>query len=219
MGWFEQVDGYCERLGPGYWAEPVNAVTNAAFLIAAALVWRQTSGVPMARALAVVLAAIGVGSYLFHTHANRLTGLMDVLPILVFILLYLFAASRDMLGLTGWKPGLATLAFLPYAAATVPLWGLVPGLGSSAGYMPVPVLILFYAWLLRARAPATARGLAVGAGILIVSLTFRTLDGPLCGAIPMGTHFLWHVLNGVMLGWMIVVYLRHVRGRTDGVTG
>ncbi len=63
MGWFEQVDGYCERLGPGYWAEPVNAVTNAAFLIAAAVVWRQTAGLPLARALAIVLAVIGVGSY------------------------------------------------------------------------------------------------------------------------------------------------------------
>jgi hypothetical protein len=219
MGWFEQVDGYCERLGPGYWAEPVNAVTNAAFVIAAAVLWRQTAGVPLARALAVVLAAIGVGSYLFHTHANRLTGLMDVLPILGFILLYVFAASRDMLGMKGWQAGLATLAFLPYAAATVPVWSMVPGLGSSAGYMPVPVLILAYAWLLRGRAPETARGLAVGAGILLVSLTFRTLDEPLCGVIPLGTHFLWHVLNGIMLGWMIVVYLRHLRGQRAGVSG
>jgi hypothetical protein len=71
------------------------------------------------------------------------------------------------------------------------------------------VLILFYAWLLRRRAPATARGLVAGAAILIVSLTFRTLDEPLCGAFPLGTHFLWHVLNAVMLGWMIEVWLRH----------
>ncbi len=89
---------------------------------------------------------------------------------------------------------------------------MLPGLGSSAGYMPVPVLILGYAWLLRHRAPGTARGLAIGAGLLLLSLTFRTLDGPLCGVLPLGTHFLWHVLNGVMLGWMILVYVRHRRG-------
>jgi hypothetical protein len=209
MDWLAEVDGYCERLGPGYWAEPVNALTNAAFLIAAALVWRRAAGWPLARALTLVLAAIGVGSYLFHTHANRLTGILDVTPILGFILLYVFAASRDMLGLRGWQAGLATLAFLPYAAATVPLWSRVPGLGSSAGYAPVPVLILAYAWLLRHRAPATARGLGVGAGVLVVSLVFRTLDYPLCDLIPVGTHFLWHVLNGAMLGWMILVYVRH----------
>ena len=202
------VDGYCERLGPGYWAEPVNAVTNAAFVLMAVLMWRRVAGSGLARAMCVVLGVIGVGSYLFHTHANRLTGLMDVLPILGFILLYVFAASRDMLGLKGWQAALCVGAFVPYAAAAVPLWGMVPGLGSSAGYAPVPVLILFYAWLLRRR-PDTARGLVIGAGILIVSLTFRTLDEPLCRAVPFGTHFLWHVLNAVMLGWMIEVYRRH----------
>jgi uncharacterized membrane protein (GlpM family) len=166
----------------------------------------------MAQAMVAVLAAIGVGSWLFHTHANRLTGLMDVLPILTFILLYVFAASRDFLGLKPWQAGLCTAAFIPYAAATVPLWAMVPGLGSSAGYAPVPVLILAYAALLRQRAPATARGLAIGAAILIVSLTFRTLDAPLCGLVPVGTHFMWHILNGLMLGWMIEVWLRHRKG-------
>jgi hypothetical protein len=169
--------------------------------------------------MAVVLAVIGIGSYLFHTHANRLTAAMDVAPILGFILLYVFAASRDFLGMKGWQAGLVTAAFIPYAAVTVPLWSMVPGLGSSAGYAPVPVLILFYAWLLRDRAPETARGLAIGAGILVLSLTFRTLDEPLCGVWPMGTHFLWHVLNGVMLGWMILVYVRHMRAEPIPLAG
>jgi uncharacterized membrane protein (GlpM family) len=212
MAWFDAVDGYCERLGPGFWAEPVNAVTNGAFIVAAAVMWGRSRGQPMAQAMVAVLAAIGVGSWLFHTHANRLTGLMDVLPILTFILLYVFAASRDFLGLKPWQAGLCTAAFIPYAAATVPLWAMVPGLGSSAGYAPVPVLILAYAVLLRQRAPDTARGLAIGAGILILSLTFRTLDEPLCGLIPLGTHFMWHILNGLMLGWMIEVWLRHRKG-------
>jgi len=32
--------------------------------------------------------------------------------------------------------------------------------------------------------------------------------------LPMGTHFLWHLLNAAMLGWMIEVYARHIRART-----
>ncbi len=209
MDWLAPVDGYCERQGPEYWAEPVNAVTNAAFLIAAAVIARRMAGLPLARAMAGMLALIGVGSFLFHTHANQLSGLADVLPILAFILLYLFAASRDFLGLTSARALLATAAFIPYAAATVPLWAMIPGLGSSAGYMPVPILILFYAWLLRRASPVTARRLAIGAGILILSLAARTLDAPLCAAFPAGTHFLWHVLNAVMLAWMIETYVRH----------
>lgn len=207
MEWLAAVDGYCERVGPGYWAEPVNALSNLAFVLVAAVMWRRS--VSLGRALCAMLAVIGVGSWLFHTHANRITGMADVLPILGFILLYVFAASRDMLGLKGWQAGLCALAFVPYAAATVPLWQMVPELGSSAGYAPVPVLILFYAWLMR-RHPDTARGLAIGAGVLVVSLAFRTVDRPVCAAWPIGTHFVWHLLNAVMLGWMIEVHRRHM---------
>ena len=40
MEWFEAVDGYCERVDAAFWSEPINAVTNAAFLIAAIWAWR-----------------------------------------------------------------------------------------------------------------------------------------------------------------------------------
>ncbi|WP_062562089.1 ceramidase domain-containing protein [Paracoccus aminovorans] len=211
MTWLSPVDAYCERTGPDYWSEPINALTNMAFLIAALVLWPRLRGPEMAmgRALAAVLFVIGIGSWLFHTHANRLTGLMDVLPILGFILLYVFTATRDYFGARPWIAALMTAGFIPYAAATVPLFSMIPGLGSSSSYAPVPLLILIYAVLLRRRLPDTARGLAIGAGILIVSLTFRTLDQPLCDALPFGTHFLWHVLNAVMLGWMIEVWRRH----------
>ena len=36
MDWFAPIDIYCERTAPGFWDEPFNALTNAAFLIAAA---------------------------------------------------------------------------------------------------------------------------------------------------------------------------------------
>jgi MYXO-CTERM domain-containing protein len=207
----DPIDAYCERTSAAYWAEPVNALTNAAFLIAAAVMWRRTEGLPMARAMCVVLALIGAGSFLFHTHANGLTAMLDVAPILAFILLYVFAATRDLLGLPRrWAAG-AVVAFFPYAALTVPVFDRVmPFLGSSAGYAPVPLLILAYAAAIRRRAPATARGMVLGAGILLLSLAFRTLDGPLCDHVRIGTHFLWHVLNGLMLALMIEVYRRHM---------
>lgn len=38
MSWVEQVFNYCERgADPSFWAEPVNAVSNGAFLVAAVL--------------------------------------------------------------------------------------------------------------------------------------------------------------------------------------
>ena len=211
MELLRQIDGYCERLGPDYWAEPVNAVTNAAFVMAALVMWRRSAGVPLARALAVVLGLIGLGSYLFHTHAQVWSAIADVAPIAGFILLYIFAINRDVLGLrTIWAIA-ATALFFPYAAVTIPLFQFVPVLGVSAGYLPVPTLILIYAAGLWRRAPHLARGFALGAGILLLSLTARSVDEHLCAYFPLGTHFLWHILNGIMLGWMIEVYVRHMR--------
>jgi len=219
MRWTEVVDSYCERLGPGFWAEPLNAITNIAFLLAALLVWPRTTGQPLARLLAMILFVIGIGSFLFHTFATRWAALADTLPIGLYILTYIYAANRHYWGWPVWAAALGTLAFIPYAVVLTPLFDRLPFFTVSSFYWPVPLLIAAYAFLLRHRAPATAGGLAFGAALLCVSLTFRSLDDPLCSAIPLGTHFLWHVLNAVMLAHMILVLLRHddhrLAGRAD----
>ncbi|ABV94520.1 hypothetical protein Dshi_2787 [Dinoroseobacter shibae DFL 12 = DSM 16493] len=211
-GLLRQIDGYCERVDPSYWAEPVNALTNAAFLIAAWVMWRRigAASLPLGRVLCGLLAAIGVGSYLFHTHAQVWAALADVIPIVGFTLVYIFAANRDFWGWRAWASALGASAYIPFTAALTPVFEALPFFAISSFYWPLPVLIFAYAILLRRRAPGTARGLAIGAGILCVSLTFRSIDEPLCAAVPLGTHFLWHVLNGILLGWMIEVYRRHM---------
>ena len=214
MDWTQTFDGYCERTDPSYWSEPVNAVSNAAFLIAAFLMWRRIGAapLPLGRALVAVLAAIGLGSYLFHTHATGWAMVADVAPIGIFILLYVFVANLHFWGWPLWVALLGAAAFIPYAIVVTPLFERHPFFAISAFYWPVPLLILAYAALLWRRMPATARGLAIGAGILILSLIFRSVDEIFCPSLPLGTHFLWHLLNGVMLGWMIEVYRRHRLG-------
>ncbi|TNE68294.1 MAG: hypothetical protein EP336_05400 [Rhodobacteraceae bacterium] len=212
----EQIDAYCERTDFSFWSEPVNALTNAAFLIIAVIVWPRTKAVPMARALVVILFVIGLGSFAFHTTATRWGAMVDTLPILGFVLLYLFAASRDFLGMRAGRALLICLAFFPFAFACTLVFSHL-GLGSSAAYSSVPLLIFLYAVLLRSRAPKPSRGLALGATLLCLSIFMRWLDDPICTALPLGTHFLWHILNATMLGWMIHVYLTHMlEGRAQG---
>ena len=183
MHWTTPVDGYCDRLDASFWAEPVNAVTNAAFLAAALGVALRLggAGLPLAWALAWtlvgLLAATGTGSFLFHTFlfhtfAQPWAGIADTLPILLFILTGLFAATRDVLGTSQKVAGLVTAGFFPYAA-TIPLFRLIPGLGGSAGYAPVPLLMVIHAALLWRRAGATARGLLLTVVLLAASITAR----------------------------------------------
>ncbi len=209
MRWSEQVNNYCERTGLGFWSEPVNALTNLAFLIAAVWLWRRSRGLILAQVLCVILFAIGIGSFLFHTTAMRWAALADTLPILLFILTYIYAVNLHVWRWRWWWAALGTLAFVPYAAAVTPVFAALPFFAVSSFYWGVPLLIFVYAALRGGRLRGRARGLAIGAVILCVSLVFRSVDGGICSAFPLGTHFMWHILNAVMLGWMIAVYVRH----------
>ena len=222
-GLARQFDGYCERTDLTLWSEPVNAVTNAAFLIAALWAWRRVRAaraagqpLPVAELLCLWLAAIGVGSALFHTFATVWAVIADIVPIVGFTLTYVFVSHRYF-----WRQGrvaalMWTGAFLPYAAVTGPAFAALPFFSISSAYWPIVLLIAIHAAALWRREPATARGLAIGAGIVTLSLVFRSVDETVCAAFPLGTHFLWHILNGVALGWLIEVYRRHATGEAPG---
>lgn len=209
MDWTAPIDIYCERLAPGFWAEPLNAVTNAAFLLAAAVpfvVTRDRRPEPLVALLAALVAIIGIGSFLFHTLANRWSMLADVLPITLFIYAYLGYALRRYLHF-GWiATGAALVVFLPLSAGIEAL--ARPLLGGSAGYLPALLAMLFVALLTHRIGHPASRSLLAAAGIFAVSLTLRTLDAPLCAALPAGTHFLWHLLNAATLGTLLFAAAR-----------
>ncbi len=216
--WTAAIDSYCERTGPEFWSEPLNALSNAAFLIGALVAWTvarraKRTGDWAVVVLTLALAVIGIGSFLFHTFATRWAATADVLPIMVFILLYLHVAVVRYLDLPWWAGIVAVVAFLP-ASAVVGAW-LDPVLGSlngSIGYVPTLLLLALFAAGLAVGGRPAWRGLAGAAALLAVSLTFRTLDaqgGPLCGRFPAGTHWGWHLLNGALLSVLIVTLVRH----------
>jgi len=209
MDWLEQIDGYCERTDFTYWSEPLNALTNLAFIVAALIFWRRSTGVAMARVLSAILFTIGIGSFLFHTHATIWASVADVVPIGIFILVYLFVVNRDMVPMGGWMALFATALFIPYAAALVPVLNRIPFVAISNFYWTVPILLCLYAAFLRRR-PGISRGFLFGAALLSLSIIIRSLDEILCSVWPPGTHFIWHILNGIMLGWMVHVYIRHM---------
>jgi len=45
--------------------------------------------------------------------------------------------------------------------------------------------------------------------LFAVSLVLRSLDQPLCKGFALGTHWLWHLINSVVLGTLIVALVRH----------
>jgi hypothetical protein len=246
--WCAPIDAYCERTDVAFWSEPVNALSNLAFIAAAALayrLWRRTDRGDWAALYFVGLTAIvGVGSFLFHTFANRWSLLADVLPITVFIYSYFALAMVRYLGCGPVSALLLTLGFGAFNSGFVILWKAVFGrsgvdwTNGSVGYFPAAIALLSVGGLALRRAWARGRGasgqpsvegrnaasraviqaeraglaLLVSAAIFSVSLFFRSIDLAVCSWWAIGTHFLWHILNGAVLFTLVRAAIRHGPG-------
>lgn len=215
------IDIYCERLEPGLWAEPLNAVSNLAFIIAGLLLVvvlrRQEASVrrdPAVILLTVLVIAIGIGSTLFHTFAVVWAALADVIPIALFILLYMYLALKRLAGFPLWVCLLALVAVL----------GLVTGMPLFFGFsistygVALSAMVVVGGFLHFVRNHLAGMPILVTAGIFAASLTLRTIDLPLCDVLPIGTHYFWHILNAVVLYRLVRIAMRHGRAASAVVT-
>ena len=97
------IDLYCERVGSDFLGEPINALSNISFFLAAIASWYFANRIGLLSLtiwlLISLLVAIGVGSSLFHTLATPLAKLLDVTPIALFQIAYLWIYSRQVIKL------------------------------------------------------------------------------------------------------------------------
>lgn len=228
MSWADQVFNYCERgLDPSFWAEPINAVSNGAFLVAAALAARAfrrdapesdlVSGSERTAIwlLIVMVAVIGVGSFLFHTFATRWALIADVAPITAFMIAYLAYVLRMLLQL-GWMAiavALVTFLYVGSVASSLTCQGppdasgaasVEPCLNGSLGYAPALVTLFLVGGILVRRGSPSGRKLLAAGGVFALSALLRTIDRHACdlvhlGGQPRGTHAFWHLLNALTL--------------------
>ena len=208
MNWFQAMDEYCERLDASFWSEPLNAVSNVAFITAAAALlpqWRRTPGRPVAGLLLIVIVlVVGIGSFLFHTFANRWSELADVVPIAIFIHLYLLLALRAFLRLPWWQAGGITAGF----ALIGPLLAgrLSDVIGSSAFYVPALLAIFGVAIAANWHNRTVALRLRDTGLVFMLSIALRSADQPFCDSLPIGTHLFWHVLNALVLYLLVNMF-------------
>lgn len=196
----DYIDIYCERLAPGLLAEPLNAFSNISFLVAAVAIWRlarRQNEIPVGIWILIVLAiAIGIGSGLFHTFATQWAMVLDIVPILLFQIWYIWLYSRRIVGLGSVSSGVLLTGFFFASNFSKQFTDVLNG---SLAYAPAFLVltglgIYHYQYILRDRWVLLA-----AAGVFSLSLFFRTLDSSICPYFSIGTHFLWHLLNGGLL--------------------
>lgn len=190
---------YKERFGnPAFWAEPLNAITNASFLIAAVFAWDLAARRRVNNRETIVLlslaSAIAVGSFLFHTMPNSLTMWMDMIPIATFQLYFLWLVGTRMLKLSRGASATLVTAVVGSSFAFFPLHNYLNG---SLFYLPVLIAMLVIGFVLSSGKSSEPKLLLWAAGCFSIAVVARTGDW----IVPwkFGSHFLWHSINGVVI--------------------
>jgi surface polysaccharide O-acyltransferase-like enzyme len=197
---FETLNLYCERTSPDFWAEPVNALTNLLFFVSAWCIWRHSKSLGAVSSgvwlLLALVCAIGIGSFLFHTFATAWAKLMDDLPILLFQLVFLWLYCREVARIRAVPLFVMILGYLLVALSARQFPQFLNG---SLIYAPALIVLLalgLYHLLRQHQEPFI---LVAAMGVFIIALTFRTIDNAICDYFPLGSHFLWHSCNALLL--------------------
>lgn len=200
MSVFDGLDAYCERTDPSAFAEPLNVITCLAFFLAAWLLLQR--GYPMearraVRRSATMLGLVGVTSAYSHIVATVGASWLDAGMILAFIVVFVFQYTHHVLrggGMTvfGVLFGLVLLTRIVDSVGTLPLNG-------SQVYVAPWIMLGGFAWSSRHIAPSSARWLRWATVVFGFALVMRTIDLAVCNVFPLGTHFLWHILNAAVL--------------------
>src|ERR687893_490455 len=144
------MDAYCERVGPGLLAEPLNAVSNVSFLLAALAAWvlaKRTGALSVGvRVLMAIGASVGIGSILWHTYPTMLTLILDSVPILIFIIWYIWLYARNVIGMRPLFAVACAAAFLLATLLALPFSGVLHGaFVYTPGLLVTLVLGVFHA--------------------------------------------------------------------------
>lgn len=204
MSLMDSVDIYCERTNEAFWSEPINALTNLAFIIAAAFAFRLLRRDATERSnidlyfLCSMVGVIGVGSFLFHTYAQRWALLADVIPIAICLHAYVLVFARRVMEKNIVISLLCLAAYIGLGYAVSMLFD-PSTFNGTISYMPSFVALLAMAAYTFVKKLAVAKTYISAVLVFTFSLTFRTIDAQVCEQFAIGTHFMWHVLNAVAL--------------------
>jgi hypothetical protein len=190
---------YCERHGSGPFEEPFNTISNLVFIWAAVEAWnvagRHKVRTPGMHLLIFLAATVGIGSAIWHVFATPWASLMDLIPILLFQLCFLWLYLRIC---GGMKAISATGLVCGYLVISVPMLHVPRYLNGSILYGPTVVVLLCLAVFHYATDQPDRRLMGVVAMLFSAAITFRSIDLLACRWVPFGTHFLWHVFNGAV---------------------
>ncbi len=209
------IDIYCERVSSDFFAEPINFLSNIAFIIAFYILLRRLKDLSFSdnshkrytTILTYLILLIGLGSFLFHAFGKLWSAIADTLPIMMFILIYLYIAVRFYLKQNNFVAAAALIIFL-----SLNVFLGYAGIEEISSYLTALFAMLIISALsLMRKEIAISRGLFNASLIFMISITFIQLYAFTFYYIPFGTHLIWNILNAILLYSLVLLFIKRYK--------
>lgn len=153
--------------------------------------------------LVVLGGFVGLGSAIFHSHPNRVTLQIDLIPKMIFGLSYILFSMRIFFNHTYKISLLFTFSFMLFTMAfemAVKNFK-IPGINHLPSILALIIIgsLLFKNHLYR----KVGKAFIIASGFYIVALFFRYFDFYIYRSFPLGTHFLWHAFTSCVVGILL----------------
>ena len=179
------VFNYCERTSITIFDEPVNTVSNLAFILCGLyLIFKKKK---KSSIFPYLIIFIGIGSFLYHLKPTPLFATLDVLAIVLFIFFYNYYLNK--------KVFLNSIIHSIFSSILLILVSFYFGkllmdtiLATSSFYV---ILLIYMICMLIFLNKKPKKSYFTGAIILFfISIFFRSLDQYTCKYLSFGSHFI-----------------------------
>lgn len=207
---------YCEGGNSlEFFAEPLNAISNIAFIFAGLGIYRLLTKNRIQqvefKAVLILILFLGFGSFLWHATRNSYTLILDVVPAALSFAVITYIFLRNLIGNKLLALSIALLLlptrfFISSFAPTDIISSLIRNLINATTFFLI-ILLSF-----RKYGKIAFEGLVV-LTVYLAAIIMRIVDLQVCQTFPLGTHFLWHILDALAVYLVIkfIIKLGYIR--------
>ena len=190
---------YCERTSLDAFAEPINAISNIAFIICG-IVLMFKKGMKL-NPLPYSVIFIGISSFLFHYIPTSLFSALDISSILLFVVIYNYMLTKNILKYSIFQSILSSIALI-IISFLIGILFFKTIAGASSFYLGLLLYMIYILFLIKKIDYIKYFFIAII--LFVISLILRSIDIYLCKFFSIGTHFIWHILNSLVIYYLIM---------------
>lgn len=195
--------------------ETLNQASNITFIIGAAYTWwmwkQKKCNDHFSLLLIILVASIGLGSFIFHTYPSNKTIWIDLIPIQVFGLSYFAYIGTKYFKASKIKIFLALVVFF-YARQYWIIYMPRGALGGGITHIPTLILLVACSLLLISKHKMFSLTLLTASFFYIMALFVRAYDEQVSLTFSIGLyHWVWHILTATTASILIYATVKYPR--------